>query len=110
MGVDLGAAEARVTEHLLHHPEVGAAVEQVRGGAVAQRMGPARPSAGLLLQLSRDQPVDGAGRAPAPLAAEEEDPRVLALPTREQPGPDVYKRQPSPRSRRWASPPWPRSV
>ena len=36
--VDLSGAEARVAEELLHGAEVGPAVEQMRGGGVAQRV------------------------------------------------------------------------
>ena len=37
-GVDLGGGHRRVPEQLLHHPDVGAAVEQVGGVRVAQRV------------------------------------------------------------------------
>src|ERR1700722_14167751 len=37
--VNLGARHARVPEHLLDRPQIGAAVEQMGGEAVAQRMG-----------------------------------------------------------------------
>ena len=37
--VDLGGLQAGVTEQLLHDPEVGAAVEEVGGEAVAQGVG-----------------------------------------------------------------------
>jgi hypothetical protein len=39
VGVQLGRAEVGVTEHLLNAPQVGAAVEQVRGERVPQQMG-----------------------------------------------------------------------
>jgi len=36
VSVDLGCLEAGVAEKLLHHPEVGAAVEQMSGKAVPE--------------------------------------------------------------------------
>ena len=57
VGVYLGACKACVTEHLLHDAKVGAAVEEVRGGCVAQSVWASRPAAGLLLELACDETV-----------------------------------------------------
>jgi len=35
MGIELGRAEVRVTEHLLHAAEIGTSFEEVRGEGVA---------------------------------------------------------------------------
>ena len=35
MGIELGRAEVRVTEHLLHAAEIGTPLEEVRGEGVA---------------------------------------------------------------------------
>jgi hypothetical protein len=58
--VDLRRAEARVPEELLHGAEVGAAVEEVGGGRVAERVGAGRPRARDRLQEPRHEGVDGA--------------------------------------------------
>ena len=42
MSVDLGGLQAGVAQQFLHHPEVGAAVEQVGGEAVAEGVGMGR--------------------------------------------------------------------
>lgn len=41
MRIDLGAVEARVPKHFLHHSQVRATIEQVRGCAVPKRVGAA---------------------------------------------------------------------
>ena len=38
MGIELGRAEVRVTEHLLHAAEIGTSFEEVRGEGVAQEV------------------------------------------------------------------------
>ncbi len=39
MGVDLGGGEIAVAEEQLHHPQVGAMVEQMGGKGMAQGVG-----------------------------------------------------------------------
>ena len=58
VGVDLGRLEVRVAEQLLHDPQVGAALEQVRRERVAQgvRAGPLRRPPAASTQRSSDEP------------------------------------------------------
>lgn len=43
MGVDLGGGKIRMAQQHLHHPQVGAVVEQMGGKGVAQGMGDSSP-------------------------------------------------------------------
>ncbi len=71
VGVDLRRAEARVAEELLHGAQVGAAVEEVRRGAVPQRVRPARAGARDGREQRRDLPVHAAHAEAAAAHAEE---------------------------------------
>ena len=60
MGVDLGGGQAAVAQDFLHRAEVGAAVEQVRGGGVPEGV----RSCGGGVPQRRQQVVDNAADLP----------------------------------------------
>ena len=83
MGVDLGRPQVGVAEHLLHAPEVGAALEQVGGEGVAEevRVDTLGVEPGLRREASDDQERTCAGERSA-LGVEEELRAVPAVEVR----------------------------
>ena len=81
--VDLGRAQVGVAEHLLHAPQVGAALEQVRGEGVPQqvRVDALGVEPGLTRELADDQERARAGERAA-LRVEEELGPVAAVEVR----------------------------
>jgi hypothetical protein len=75
VGVDLGRAEARVAEHLLHGPQIRAPVEQVCRGGVPEGVRTCRSTARHSLEQALDHAVDGAGPEACTAGAEEEGSR-----------------------------------
>jgi hypothetical protein len=72
MGVNLGGAQAGVTEHLLNRPKVGPAVEQVGGRRVAQGVRAGRTVSGYIGEEGGDETVHGSHAQPPPRRAEEQ--------------------------------------
>ena len=62
MRVDLRRDQALVAEQFLHAADVGAAVEQVRGETVSQRVGRRAPIEARLFQVLFQHPRDAARR------------------------------------------------
>src|SRR5689334_9442697 len=58
MGIDLGGGQAAVAQDLLHRPKIRAPVQQMRGGGVAQRVGPGSGSVPERLEEGVDQGTD----------------------------------------------------
>ena len=71
VGVDLRGREVGVAEQLLHDPEVGAALEEVRGVRVTQHVRMQRPAVGE--RVRGDDTVRLAGRDRATATGEEHD-------------------------------------
>jgi hypothetical protein len=87
MGVDLGCAQVRVAEHLLHRAQVRAPLEEVRGEGMAEEMGvhPGRIEPRLRGQAPEDEEGAGPGQRAA-LRVEEKLRAVSAIQERPSPG------------------------
>jgi len=87
MGVDLGGAQVRVAEHLLHRAQVRSALEEVRGEGVAEEVG--MHPCGIQTRFRCQAPEDEEGAGPgqrAALRVEEELRAVPAIEERPAPG------------------------
>lgn len=79
VGVDLGCAEARMAEELLHGAEVRSAVEEMCGGGVPECVRPSRAPAGNAFEQFRDERVHRPRTEASTSGAEEDGPsRVRA--------------------------------
>ena len=67
MGIALGCPEIRMAQHLLHRAEVGAALEQVSGERVAEKVGMNATmfETRAVGELAQDEKRAGAGQGPA---------------------------------------------
>ncbi|MCU1469821.1 MAG: family metallopeptidase [Glaciihabitans sp.] len=72
MRIQLRRSEARMPEHLLDGAQVGAAIQQVGRGSVAQRMRPGGSGAGDLSEQARDELINRATVDAFAAGAEEE--------------------------------------
>jgi hypothetical protein len=87
MGVDLGRAQVRVTEHLLHRAQVRASFEEVRGEGMAEKMGvhTCRIETRFRGEATEDEEGAGPGQGAA-LRVEEKLRAVPAIEERPAPG------------------------
>jgi hypothetical protein len=87
MGIDLGGAQVRVAEHLLHRAQVRAPLEEMRGEGMAEEVGmhPCRIETRFRGQAPEDEEGAGTGQ-PAALRVEEELRAVPAIEERPAPG------------------------
>ena len=72
VGVDLGRAKALVAEKLLNDPEVGAAIQQVSGEAVAKGVGMGGLDEAPLQRVLADKGLDASDGEPTATVVEEE--------------------------------------
>ena len=75
--VDLGRAEAGMAEELLHCPEVGAAIQQMRCGSMPQGVRPGRPRSRQFLKQRGDQTVHRTSVDAPPSCPEKQSRRVV---------------------------------